>query len=228
MGVYSPIHDYGVVVTPEEVEPVLQDIKSHRECWRPIAEWYPDLGLGKEALHAIGSPIYRDATLEMYEQSRQRVEPLINRHAWLRERALSTLIKYHNCNSYEQAPKSSLPGFHVFNTCNGTKNKNYSVSIYHTDTDWIHHYGMIPGDKFWSYVIALELPKHGSGLFYKKHTSSPEESRMYYVYERYHMYGWSAYVPHKFADTYFETDDDYRITFQGHGWFRNDTFYFYW
>ena len=228
---YNPVHDYGVIVTSEEAEPILQDIKAHPETWRHITEWYPTMvELEREPLHVLGSPIYRDNTIEMYTKARPLVEPLIQRHAWLRDIVMQQIVNHHpNCNRYEHAPNSSLPGFHVFNTCNGTKNRHYTIPTYHTDTDWINHFGAQPGDRFYSYLVALELPRHGSGLHYKQHMQAPEEARLTYRYERYHMYGWSAQVAHKFADTFFETDDDYRITFQGHGWFRNDgTFYYYW
>ena len=219
------IIDLGKVLSGEMMEVLKHSVKSNRHLWTHYSE-YPTPPLFKLLpLYFLGSPIYPCADrTSLYLEYRDKTEDYLRTTIKdLYELVMGKLTEIYNFTP-TQLTNTSLPGFHIFNSANG-KLKQMSIPGYHIDSDLIACFPKVtaPIENFYSFVVVIETTSVGDTLDY-----IVDGERRKHNYQKGHMYIWPANMQHKIGDVALASDDEYRITYQGHCIKLPDRLLFYW
>jgi hypothetical protein len=218
--------DYGKILTDPEIEEIRDYLKQNRHVWTHASEIYPPKDwpqLENAPGHSIGGPYQncRDLTDPKVSSKVQREQDFLNTPIIvnLRNKALKLFTDKYNLPA-EHLPKTSVPGFNIFNS----QNRNKVQIIKHWHTDAIDNY--FPDKKvdiLYSVIVAIEVPRKSSnGIDYIE-----DGIEKFFRYESGHVYVWSSDVMHKIPNLYLE-DDEYRITYQMFFIIEDGKIWYYW
>jgi len=192
-----------VLLTPETCEVFKEALFASRLYWLDRGSFYT---LGASAY--IDDPcVYPGLAANCNGILEQRFKYLSSLVAnWLKEEFNREVIVF---------PNKGLPGFHIFTS----ESNGHEASIH---TDEAHDrlvWGCEVADAF-SFTLVIDLPKCGGGLNWWKNQADADNEMLLPTHQPYTVgtaYLFAADVPHQIANDGDLGDDEYRITYQGHG-----------
>jgi hypothetical protein len=225
------ITDYGKIFTEEEISAISSLIKSNKHYWTHCSYYS-----GKDCVHFpkyyLGSPSYPldemehliDNAPNRYIKFEEKSINFFKENIWITERILNKVTEIFQLPTEKYG---SFPGFHIMNS---KKRNNTFVNIYHTDLFDVFYYSLKNlkehniTNELYSMTVCIESPSSGAGLYYKE-----DDIEKYYPYsENGRLLIWKGSLPHRAAPINLITDDEYRITYQGHFLLKPDKILYFW
>jgi hypothetical protein len=204
----------------DELKGIRHKIKQNRSQWVHITKYpmYLEAAAYTTPMYYLGSPVYPCAgNKKLYKLQQELTEPTLDDIAGeLQPKVLAAVSEYFKL-PIEHLSGASKPGFHIFNSFE--KEKDLVIPTFHVDVDILQLFPNVHKADIFSFVFVVEISANGDRL------ECPNE---YFEYTENKLYIWSANMPHKIGDVHLVSDDDYRITYQGHCIKLEDKLLYYW
>jgi hypothetical protein len=187
-------------LTDEEVIRARNQVHALREHWRPF---------GPQGVHSytLGRATYLSPRFD--QTIAEDVEFMHMHFGWLFDRTVEKIKEVFDIDNVRIFDEVTTPGFHVFT---GPADA-VEIPHYHVDTTIDHFIPDAPDDGWMHSFGALldnisDPPAHLDYIYEGVHSSQ--------VYEMGHMNLWNSYMKHKIGGVKSITNEEFRITFQGH------------
>jgi hypothetical protein len=212
------IYDFGKILNDQELTELKSAIKSNRNLWTHETTYWGKYQRA-QPINFLGSPIYPASSApQLYSGLRAKSQEFLTTNcSELLKRTLQCVAEKYNRSVIEHLPNTSLPGFHVLHS----ESPCFVKYEYHQDNDFLEFTEAdFNFNDFYSFTVAIELPKSGAWLDYNDGAIFP--------YSDGHAYSWKSDLDHKIGDVTLSGPDDYRITYQGHFILQPDKLLYYW
>jgi hypothetical protein len=224
----AAVIDHGTVIDEALRLAVADAIKSRRDTWTHYGEYahnYPVDVVNNLPKYFLGSPVYMvHNNHNLYEGMRARSQQLLESELFvnLRQAALQRLSEHHG-KPVEHLQGTSLPGFHVYNSLGKAKTSPWAN--WHIDSNLVYMppYENYDASKIRSFVVFIEVSKLGDYLGYKVNGTKHQ-----HYYTPGVLYSWSSVLEHRIGNVVLPTDDEYRISLQGHIYEEDAVLKYYW
>jgi hypothetical protein len=220
--------DHGNIIDEAQRLAIAAVIKDRRDTWTHFGEYphpHPASIVDNLPKYFLGSPVYMAReNRATYEDRRARSNELLASALFvdLRQAALHRLSEYHG-KPAEHLSGSSLPGFHIFNSTGKAKTSPWGN--WHNDTNLVvmPPYENYNTSKIRSFVVFIEVSNLGDHLDYEV-----DGVKLKHQYTPGVLYSWSSTLSHKIGNVVLPTDNEYRISMQGHLYEEFDSIKYYW
>jgi hypothetical protein len=158
--------------------------------------------------NTLGASVYLDDLLE-YAGLADKMNPVLEANFGELYKILMNQISELMGLPVEFHPYGARPGFHIFGKDSAGKEGHT-----HEDKPYRRIYWSEPFESPFSFTLAINIPgKAGLDVWLDKETDQPQ----YVDYKPGHMYSHFGHILHRIAGVGDPTDEDPRITLQGHG-----------
>lgn len=226
------------LLSEQETNFWLDCIRANRGSWIPRMK---SAQSNEPLFYTIGRAVYLDISQsenpinDYYELSKISNLLIVNVFGELIEKIRFALQTYLQ-EEVTLTDKLALPGFHIFFTAGikAASNAEPHFDMQHMRVNWDNKWD---SDKTISFTLPLQLPISGSGLEIWKEISFSDLSNNAaakncdVIREKYEigtLYLQQGMIRHRIAETIVATDQDVRITLQGHGLRFNGVWILYW
>tara|TARA_R110000787_G_scaffold72292_2_gene161219 strand:+ start:1525 stop:2139 length:615 start_codon:yes stop_codon:yes gene_type:complete len=158
--------------------------------------------------NTLGASVYLDDLME-YAGLADKTNPVLEANFGQLYKSLMNQMSELMGLPVEFHPYGALPGFHIFGKDSAGKQGHT-----HEDKPYRRIYWSEPFESPFSFTIAINIPgKAGLDVWLDNDTDQPQ----YVDYKPGHMYSHFGHILHRIAGVGEPTDENPRITLQGHG-----------
>jgi len=158
----------------------------------------------------LGAAAYLDGLYEYFERAEKKNRVIDENFDALLRLTRNKLSKIMGREVID-LPMAARVGFHIFDSRSLGKQADWHIDETYKNVSWCEPFSMP-----FSFTVALALPHGDGGLNYKESFDEDAEIK-YQPYRVGKLYVSSGLFPHQIANHTPATDDQPRVTLQGHG-----------